>query len=355
MTLEQSTSYITTLIDTLYHEHTLTTAQLFYLLTHWQDAPMNELANKAKLTSQKYFGTSIYTRGLIEISNYCKNDCYYCGIRKSNLHTVRYRLTETEILTCCQKGYDLGCRTFVLQSGEDAYFTDDRMCQIISSIKSHFPDCAITLSIGEKPLYSYMAYKIAGANRFLLRHEAAHNTLYGKLHPPFQTLSSRKSCLDALRELGYQVGVGFMVDAPYQTATYLLEDFRFVQQFKPEMIGIGPFIPHHNTPFANFPAGNVNHTLFLLSLLRLMFPNVLLPATTALATLSPDGYEKGIAFGSNVIMFNLTPPEAQAKYTLYDHKNPHDRAIDTYFDHTKKRLQSLGYNFIIDRGDFLPI
>lgn len=354
MSLEIHSSYLTQLIDQLHDTQKLSDSELFQLLIHWQEVPLPYLFEKARDVAYKHFGTHIYTRGLIEISNYCKNDCYYCGIRKSNQSATRYRLTQDEILSCCTQGYELGCRTFVLQSGEDVHWSSSVLCNLILNIKQAFPDCAVTLSVGEQDASSYHSYRCAGADRFLLRHEAAHDALYSKLHPPFQTLTSRKACLDTLKALGYQVGIGFMVDAPYQNATYLLEDIRFIRDFKPAMIGIGPFIPHNATPFKDFPAGSVIHTCFLLSLLRLMLPNVLLPATTALGTLSQMGYEQGIQAGANVIMFNLSPPHAKANYTLYNGKSTHQLEVFTHYHTLKTSIETLGYHFVTCRGDFLP-
>ena len=263
------------------------------------------IRQEAVRIQKKYFGNKIYTRGLVEFTNYCRNDCYYCGIRRSNTNAERYRLTKEEILQCCENGHELGFRTFVLQGGEDPWFNDERMIDIIKSIKQNYPDCAITLSIGEKSKESYRKFREAGADRYLLRHETADEAHYRYLHPENLSLSNRKQCLYDLKELGYQIGAGFMVGAPGQTMENLAEDLVFLKKLNPHMAGIGPFIPHHDTKFAKEEPGSVELTLFLLSVIRIMLPKVLLPATTALGTLDPRGREKGFQAGANVVMSNL--------------------------------------------------
>ena len=313
------------------------------------------LYKKARMTAQKYFRNKIYTRGLIEFTNYCKNDCYYCGIRRSNTKCTRYRLTEEDILNCCHVGYDLGFRTFVLQGGEDHFFSDKAICQLITSIKEAYPNCALTLSIGEKSYASYLSYFSAGADRYLLRHETANALHYGKLHPNSQKLKNRKRCLYNLKEIGYQVGAGLMVGSPYQTIDCLIDDLIFLKDLQPEMIGIGPFIPHQDTPFKAMPSGSLDDTLTLLSLLRLMFPNVLLPATTALGTIHPLGREKGILAGANVVMPNLSPISVRQNYSLYDHKICTGEEAAECRNCLNDRMQSIGYELTIDRGDFIPL
>jgi len=293
----------------------------------------------------------VYIRGLIEFTNYCRNDCYYCGIRRSNREAERYRLTKEQILECCSTGYDLGFRTFVLQGGEDGYFTDDRMVDIISSIKSEYPDCAITLSIGEKSHESYKAFFDAGAERYLLRHETADPEHYRKLHPQELSLKNRKKCLQDLKKIGFQVGCGFMVGSPYQTTDCLVEDLLFIKEFSPHMVGIGPFIPHHATQFAEKPAGTLELTLFLLGIIRLMLPTVLLPATTALGTIHPRGRELGILAGANVVMPNLSPRSVRKKYMLYDNKIcTGDEAAECRYC-LERRLESIGCRVAVSRGD----
>lgn len=309
------------------------------------------LANAADSIRQSIFKKDVYIRGLIEFSNYCCNDCYYCGIRRSNLSAERYRLSPEDILTCCQEGYALGFRTFVLQSGEDAFYTDSIICDIVSQIKQSFPDCAITLSLGEKSYSSYKAYFNAGADRYLLRHEAAANKLYERLHPKSQTLASRKECLYNLKEIGYQVGAGFMVGAPFQTYEDLIKDLRFLQELKPHMIGIGPFIVHPKTPFSNMKNGNLELTLRLISILRLMHPHVNLPATTALGTLSPYGRELGIRAGANVVMPNLSPVSVREKYELYENKICTGEEAAECKNCLEKRIALAGYNVVVCKGD----
>ena len=281
---------------------------------------VRELANEAVRIRKQYYGDGVYTRGLIEFTNYCRNDCYYCGIRRGNLRARRYRLTKEEILECCAGGYELGFRTFVLQGGEDRWFTDERTADIIRAIRSGYPDCAITLSMGERSYECYRMWKEAGADRYLLRHETADEAHYGMLHPSEMSLAVRKMCLYDLKLLGYQVGAGFMVGSPGQTADCMAEDLVFLKELQPHMVGIGPFIPHHDTAFAKEPAGSVELTLFLLSVIRILLPKVLLPATTALGTLDQKGREKGLAAGANVLMPNLSPLKNRKQYELYDNK-----------------------------------
>ena len=309
------------------------------------------LREEAVRIQKKYFENKIYTRGLIEFTNYCRNDCYYCGIRRSNRNASRYRLTKEEILQCCENGYELGFRTFVLQGGEDPWFNDDRMVDIIRPIKQGYPDCAITLSIEEKSKESYQRFKDAGADRYLLRHETASEEHYRYLHPECLSLANRKQCLYTLKELGYQIGAGFMVGAPGQTLECLAEDLIFLKELNPEMVGIGPFIPHHDTKFADEPAGSVELTLFLLSVLRIILPKCLLPATTALGTADPKGREKGLLAGANVVMPNLSPVKDRKKYELYDNKIcTGDEAAECRVC-LKNRVKSVGFELVEDRGD----
>ncbi len=310
------------------------------------------LAEKASKIRDQQYGKRIFIRGLIEFTNYCKNDCYYCGIRRSNLHASRYRLTQEEIMECCRIGHELGFRTFVLQGGEDPYFTDERMICLIRGIKEAFPDCALTLSIGEKERESYAAFRQAGADRYLLRHETADDDHYRLLHPPELSPKHRKDCLRTLKELGYQTGAGFMVGTPGQTPDTLAADMEFLQELKPEMVGIGPFLPHHDTPFRHQPAGDVGLTLYLLSLVRIMLPKVLLPATTALRTASEDGREAGILSGANVVMPNLSPENVRGKYLLYDNKICTGKEAAQGLEELKASMASIGYQVVVDRGDY---
>lgn len=305
----------------------------------------------ARKERHQYYGHDVYIRGLIEFTNYCKNDCYYCGIRKSNAGVMRYRLDEEQILSCCSAGYALGFRTFVLQGGEDGWFTDERMVRIVGAIKSRFPDCAVTLSIGERSKESYQALFQAGADRYLLRHETFNAAHYSLLHPSSLTAASRQKCLWTLKDIGYQVGAGFMVGAPGQTPEYLAEDLLFLEKLKPHMVGIGPFIPHHATPFAGEPAGTLEETLFLLGLIRLLLPKVLLPATTALGTIAPNGRELGILSGANVIMPNLSPADVRENYALYDNKLCTGAEAAAGIQELKDRMCAIGYQIVTDRGD----
>ena len=306
------------LIETLRTQRDLSDEELTALITRESDD--KDLFAAADAVRREHYGTDVFLRGLIEFTHVCQNDCYYCGIRKSNAQAQRYRLTQEQILHSCENGYRMGFRTFVLQGGEDPRNTDAWVCSMVDKIKTAHPDCAVTLSIGEQSRASYQAYFDAGADRYLLRHETASDAHYRRLHPEEMSLANRKRCLFDLKDIGYQVGAGFMVGSPWQTPKELVADLRFLQELQPDMIGIGPFIPHHETPFADKQSGTLEFTLRMLSILRLLFPYVLLPATTALGTISPIGRELGLKAGANVMMPNLTPTDARKHYDLYDNK-----------------------------------
>ncbi len=340
-----------TLIDTLEKKGTLERKELLYLLTHITPETSSYLFQKAVAVRKKYYGNKVYIRGLIEFTNICKNDCYYCGIRKSNPNADRYRLSKEDILSCCENGYKLGFRTFVLQGGEDGFYTDEVLCDIVSEIRRGYPDCAITLSVGERSFKSYEKLYHAGANRYLLRHETASSDHYRKLHPASLSPENRKQCLNWLKEIGYQVGTGFMVGSPYQTPENLVEDLLFIKDFEPSMIGIGPFVPHQDTIFKNEPQGDLELTLFLIGLLRLMNNRALIPATTALGTISPTGRERGIEAGANVVMPNLSPVSVRKKYTLYDNKICTGEEAAECKSCLNRRMESIGYEIVVDRGD----
>lgn len=339
------------LIDRLAKQHSLTMDEYKFILDNENGITAGYAREKAVEFQQKVYGNEIYIRGLIEISNYCKNDCYYCGIRKSNFSCERYRLTKEEILSCCKTGYSLGFRTFVMQGGEDAYYSDEVMCSIIKSIKEIYPDCAVTLSLGERTKNSYKALFDAGADRYLLRHETADREHYEKLHPDYQKFSRRMECLNDLKEIGYQVGCGFMAGSPFQTDSDIAKDLKFIEKFKPDMCGIGPFIPHHATPFAEYKQGSVKKTLYLLSLIRIIHPQILLPATTALGTASADGREKGILAGANVIMPNLSPASERKKYELYNNKLCTDKEASENIEQLRQSISKIGYTIVTSRGD----
>ena len=315
-----------------------------------------ELAHQlARECTEKYYGRGVYTRGLIEFTNYCKNNCHYCGIQRGNKEVERYRLSKEEILSCCEEGYRLGFRTFVLQGGEDPYFTDEKIVEIVQAIKKEFPDCAVTLSIGEKSRASYEKYFLAGADRYLLRHETADKEHYQYLHPKELSWEHRMRCLKDLKEIGFQVGCGFMVGSPHQTAKTLAKDLYFIQEFQPDMCGIGPFIPQHATVFAKETAGTLQDTLFLLSLLRLIHPNMLIPATTALGTIDKRGRELGILSGANVLMPNLSPTAVRKKYLLYDNKICTGDESAQCRACLSRRMESIGAHLLVDRGDVKKI
>lgn len=344
------------LIDRLAKEQYLSKSDYLMLLEHHDNQEITSyLFAKARQIATHHFGHHIYTRGLIEFTNYCKQDCYYCGIRRSNALADRYRLTLEDILNCTDIGYDLGFRTFVLQGGEDGHLGDDAICNLITATKTQHPDCAITLSIGEKSRLSYERFFKAGADRYLLRHETANNAHYSQLHPTSLSLAQRKQCLNDLRDIGYQVGTGFMVGSPYQTFDTLCDDLLFIQDFKPHMVGIGPFIPHQDTPFKDYPSGSLSLTLFLIGLLRLILPNGLIPATTALGTIDPKGREKGVLAGANVVMPNLSPVGVRKKYSLYDNKICTGEEAAECRHCLNNRLKQIGYELVISRGDFSPL
>ncbi len=321
-----------------------------YLLTTSDPTAVDNLFAEAAALRNRVYGRTIFLRGLIEISNHCRNNCLYCGIRR-DVKTQRYRLSKEQILDCCQTGHNLGFRTFVLQGGEDAWFTDEVLCDIVADIKHRFPDCAVTLSLGERGRDSFRRLREAGADRYLLRHETADASHYALLHPAEMSFEHRMQCLYDLRDLGYQVGTGFMVGSPFQTLDTLKKDLAFIAEFHPDMVGIGPFIPADGTPFANRPAGSIDLTLRLLAILRLLLPDVLLPATTALGTLHPSGRERAIAAGANVIMPNLSPQDTRALYSIYNNKlSTLSEAAETVAD-IRARLLAIGFDAPIDRGD----
>ncbi len=338
-------------INQLKRERTLSKNDFRYLLTTLDEEEEEYLFSLARQVREAVYGRAVYVRGLIEFTNICQNDCYYCGIRKSNKKASRYRLTPEEIFSCAAEGYDLGFRTFVLQGGEDGWFTKERLADIVRGIKKKYPDCAITLSVGERDREDYACWREAGTDRYLLRHETAEEEHYRKLHPASMKLSRRKECLYTLRELGYQVGSGFMVGSPYQTVDNLIADLQFLQDLRPHMIGIGPFLAHQDTPFGEEANGSCSLTLHLLAILRLMFPEVLLPSTTALGTIAPDGREKGLLAGANVLMPNLSPVSVRKKYELYDNKICTGEESAQSLAHLKKRVEAVGYEIVADRGD----
>lgn len=346
---------IKSMIDRLETEHSLSLTDYALLIRGRNAASMSYIAEKARRIRQSVYGTAVYTRGLIEFSNICRNNCHYCGIRCSNLHCSRYRLTKEEILDCCRSGYALGFRTFVLQGGEDPFFTDSVLCDIVRSIKQAFPDCAVTLSVGERSHESYQLLFDAGADRYLLRHETADPEHYQQLHPQSMSFDNRMRCLKDLKEIGYQVGCGFMVGSPFQTADTLAKDLKFIEEFSPDMCGIGPFIPHKDTPYALEKAGTLEETLWLLSIIRLIKPNVLLPATTALGTIHPKGREQGILAGANVVMPNLSPVSVRKKYELYDNKICTGDEAAECRNCLSARMESIGYQLVTDRGDIKQV
>ena len=340
------------LIDRLHKEHTLTKEEFITLIKERNEESASYLASLAREEAVNIYGNGVFPRGLVEFTNYCKNNCYYCGIRKGNPNLERYRLSTENILNCCKQGYGLGFRTFVLQGGEDPALTEERIEDIVSTIRRSYPDCAITLSLGEKSREAYERFFQAGANRYLLRHETYDKEHYQQLHPAGMSCEHRLQCLRDLKDIGYQTGTGIMVGSPGQTIEHLIQDILFIEQLRPEMIGIGPFLSHRDTPFAQSPSGTVERTLLLLSIFRLMHPSALIPATTALATLTPDGREQGILAGANVVMPNLSPQEERKKYNLYNNKASLGAESAEGLNILQQQLEKIGYQISFSRGDY---
>ncbi len=342
---------ITHLIHKLYTTNSLSCDEYEYLLDNKNEEATALLKKYAVEKRKQYYSNDVFVRGLIEISNICKCDCYYCGLRKSNKNCERYRLSADEILHCCDEGYALGFRTFVLQGGEDGALTDEWLCDLLKKIKSSYPDCAVTLSLGERSKESYEKLYNSGADRYLLRHETANTDHYRKLHPKESTLQNRMQCLNDLKSIGYQVGCGFMVGSPYQTNKDIAKDLKFIEEFSPDMCGVGPFISHKDTPFKDFKNGDVDLCCYLLSIIRLIKPNILLPATTALGTLKDDGRSLGILSGANVVMPNLSPISVRKKYAIYDGKKSTDEESAQSLSKLKQSMKSIGYEVVVARGD----
>ena len=340
------------LIRQLHRERKLEPGQWERLFTEYDGEDVSLAMELSRKTALERFGKRLWFRGIIEFSNICRQNCFYCGIRRDNHQVCRYRLSPEEILECCAEGYEGGFRTFVLQGGEDGWFTDERMCAIVRRIKERFPDCAVTLSLGERSRESYQALFDAGADRYLLRHETADEDHYRRLHPMDQTLQNRMRCLQDLKEIGYQTGCGIMVGSPGQTPATLARDMMFMQEFRPEMIGVGPFLPHQDTPFRGEPAGSVELTLLILALCRLMLPDVLLPATTALGTAESDGRVRGVLAGCNVVMPNLSPAAVRKHYMLYDNKAGTGMTAQQSVDLLRSQMARIGYEVAIGRGDY---
>jgi len=340
------------LIDKLNSEHALLHEEWGQIFDTWDAYDLQYAARLANCISLERFGRKIYFRGIIEFTNVCKNDCYYCGIRAGNSNCARYRLDEEDILKCCADGYAHGFRTFVLQGGEDPYYTKEKICGIVHRITEEYPDCAVTMSIGELDRDFYQALYDAGARRYLLRHETADAEHYASLHPAGMALESRMRCLKDLKEIGFQTGCGIMVGSPYQTSEHLAKDMEFMTEFQPEMVGLGPFIPHKDTPFRDEPAGSVDKTLLVIALTRILLPDALIPSTTALGTAEAEGRQKGVLAGCNVVMPNLSPMEVRKKYMLYDGKVGTDMSAEAGIRTLRAQMEEIGYEVVVTRGDF---
>ncbi|MEG1501859.1 MAG: [FeFe] hydrogenase H-cluster radical SAM maturase HydE [Synergistaceae bacterium] len=339
-------------INELYENNCINKEELTLLIKTCSPHDREYAAMKARSLTDAVFEKKVYLRALIEITNYCKNNCYYCGIRAENSDISRYRLSEEDIFFACSEAYELGLRTFVLQGGEDAYYTDEMLCNIVKKIKKNFANCALTFSLGEKSFASYKMFFEAGVDRYLLRHETASRTHYLQLHPQNMDFDNRMRCLNDLKLIGFQTGCGFMVGSPYQTIENIVDDLLFIKDFNPQMVGIGPFIPHKDTPFRAFTPGTAEKTLLLLSIVRMLLPRVLLPATTALGTVSNNGRESGILSGANVIMPNVSPSYARHNYKLYDNKIGSEDDVTESVENVSRFVRDLGYKVVIDRGDY---
>ncbi len=340
------------LVDKLRRDRRLEAGEYAMLLEHPGGRAGEYAARMAREVAQERFGRGVFIRGLIEITSFCRNDCFYCGLRRSNGAVERYRLQEEAIVACCRRGYSLGFRTFVLQGGEDPALDDDRTERLVRLLRTSFPDCAVTLALGERSSENYRRWREAGADRYLLRHEAADAACYARLHPPAMSQERRMACLRTLRKLNYQTGVGMMVGAPGQTIGDLVADLLFIARFRPEMVGVGPYLPQRDTPFANEPAGSAALTLLVVSLLRLMLPEALIPATTALASLLPDGRQRGILAGANVVMPNLSPPQVRGRYAIYDGKAATGAEAGEGLRLLGGELEAIGYRIEYGRGDY---
>lgn len=340
------------IINHLADGDTLSRDEWMILLSSLDDGEREYLRVKAQEVAVSHYGKGIFVRALLEISSYCKNNCYYCGIRASNRDAQRYRLSKEEILECCKEADALGFNTFVLQGGEDPVQNDAWVVDVVKAIRAAYPEKAITLSVGERSAEAYAAFKEAGANRFLLRHETRNDEHYSQLHPSMMSSENRRQCLMTLRHLGFQTGSGMMIGSPGQTDEHLYEDIRFLEELQPQMIGIGPFLPATNTPFENHSPGSADKTILMLSLLRLRFPNVLLPATTALATLCSNGMERAILAGANVVMPNVSPVEQRKKYSIYDNKKSTGAESAQQMQQLENRLNAIGYHIDYGRGDY---
>lgn len=342
------------LVEQLATDHRLDAKSLSALLTECtkDDRVVQLLRDSAVRTAREQFGLGIYIRGLIELSSYCRCDCLYCGLRRSNRTAERYRLTADEVMLSAKEGYRLGFRTFVLQGGEDGTHSDEWLEELLCLMRSQYPDVAITLSLGERSEASYIRLKRAGANRYLLRHEAANSALYDALHPAGRGLEHRIGCLEALKRAGYQVGMGMMIGVKGQTIEHIVEDLQLIAKMQPEMVGIGPFLPHHATPLGTEPAGDLRLTLATVAIVRLMLPKALIPSTTALATLTPTGRLEGILSGANVVMPNLSPSDVRAKYAIYENKASWGKEAAEGLAALEEELKTIGYHIDYSRGDF---
>ncbi|MBM7563014.1 [FeFe] hydrogenase H-cluster radical SAM maturase HydE [Fusibacter tunisiensis] len=342
-------------IDYLHRFRQLNDKDLTILIDTFSKEDLMYAKSIAMAIKESYYGRDIYIRGLIELTNYCQCNCLYCGIRSGNTKAERYRIMPDEVFKCCEKGYELGFRTFVIQGGEDPWYTDDKLVPMIQKIRNNYPDCAITLSLGERSRTSYEKLYDAGANRYLLRHETGDASHYRKLHSPGQELADRLTHLKILKSIGYQIGTGFMVGSPGQTPESLVKDLSILKELNPEMVGIGPFVPHHESVFKACPPGRVDLTQFMLALIRIMLPSALIPATTSLGTVDVKGREKGVLSGANVIMPNLSPMNVRNKYLLYDNKAYTGSEAAESLENLRKDMELIGHQVVVHRGDFIAI
>jgi biotin synthase len=312
-----------------------------------------ELFAMADDIRKRYFKDEVHIRGIIEFSNYCMKNCFYCGLRRDNKTIERYRISEDEIIDTALKAGELGYKTILLQSGEDGGYTIEGLCAIIKRIRSNL-DCAITLSLGEKSFDEYRSLRDAGADRYLLRFETSDRGLFNKLKPD-SSYENRLDCIKNLKKLGFQVGSGFMVGLPGQTYEILADDILLLRELDLDMIGIGPFLSHHNTPLGNSASGTLDLTLRALAIIRILMPDVHIPATTAMGTVEKGGREKALQCGANVIMPNVTPIKYRKYYEIYPNKICIDDAPSDCRACIEGMLKSLGRAAATNKGDSIKV
>lgn len=324
--------------------HNLEKSEIIQLL----NSDGNELFKTADEVRQEFVGDEVHLRGLIEFTNICRQTCKYCGIRRENSKVNRYRLSKDEIISMARHGVRNGFKTLVMQGGEDSFFTKDLICEIIFEIKKM--DVALTLSLGERSFEDYKAFKDAGADRYLLRIETTDKELYKSVHPGM-SFENRKRCLYDLKSLGYETGTGCLIGLPGQTVESLADDILFFKELDADMVGVGPFIPHPETPFAKSSCGSFNLALKVMAITRLLLPNINIPATTAMETLSPNGRLIALQSGANVFMPNITEGVSPSKYEIYPDKSGINGAKNGIIGEINENLKVIG-RYVSDTKGF---